>query len=99
MNPMAASDPQVQEIIDKMLKGDPRCPIPISARVEKTNTESGDILKDGHLGYVRGNIYMNETTSAYLVEWDGVTVPKEVDGFEIVSPYIFIADFRIREVK
>jgi hypothetical protein len=88
-----------EELTKKALQGDERCPIPIGARIEKINTEPGDTVQNGHLGYVRASLYVEPVeTALYFVEWDGIEVPKEVDGSE-TFPYIAVGGPRIREVK
>lgn len=92
-------EPEMKALVERMLKGDPRCPIPINARIEKTNTEPGDLTKDGHRGYVRGGVYSEEVDmSLYMIEWDNITIPTEINGGPVAAPYVMIADFRIKQI-
>jgi len=82
----------------RMMQGDSRCPIQIDDRVEKINTEPGDATEDGHLGYCRGNTYIGDGLCAYLVEWDGLVLPAEVNGDPVIVPYVFIGSSRVKKV-
>ena len=84
---------RLRELYDKMLVGDSRCPIAIGARIEKINAEEGDMTYNGHKGYVRGNIYLDDyDMSAYLVEWDKM-LPSAQD-----NPFIFVIEGRIKQI-
>lgn len=76
LNKMARMYRTNQELMDALYKGDERCLIPIGAIVVKANSEEGDYTKDGTLGKVVGNIYVEEENrSGYLVEFSGNEFP------------------------
>lgn len=64
--------PAVEKLYDLMVKGDPRCAIPIAARVMKVQEDSlnSDVNPIGSLGGVIGNIHHEEGGDAYLVKFD-----------------------------
>jgi hypothetical protein len=64
------------EQLEEVFKGDPRCPIPVGARVEKVNTEPGDTYQDGTKGVVRGSKYVDDMPT-YLVSWEEMDEIKE----------------------
>lgn len=64
------------EQLEEVFKGDPRCPIPIGAKVEKVNTEPGDTYQDGTKGIVRGSKYVVDIPT-YLVSWEEMDEVKQ----------------------
>jgi hypothetical protein len=87
------------EAVERLLKGDPRCPIPIGTRIEKMNSEPGDLVEDGHKGIVHGSGWVEKLNDAlYLVRWDGVATPVSPNAPADVEAYVAIAGYRIKRI-
>jgi hypothetical protein len=82
-----------------ILAGDPRCPIPIGARVEKQNSEAGDANADGKLGYVRASAYNDHLLMpCYWVEWDEFVMPDPAEH-EFILPYMATIQPKLKHLK
>lgn len=76
----------LQELVEHMQQGDQDCSIPIGTKIEKTNSEPGDLKTDGVTGIVMGSLSTIEHGEAYLVTFDGDLQPTFILGKKI-KPY------------
>ncbi len=65
---VASLDKETQRLIEDMLKGDPKCAIPVGTTVIKTGEDIGQQVKPGTKGFVIGskNTKIGDT---YLVKF------------------------------
>lgn len=72
-------------MLAQLYRGDPRCSIPLEARVRKKATDPDDTFPIGICGKVVGNGYLEtdgDVLELYLVCWDGVPVGTFETGLE-----------------
>lgn len=75
-----------KELVELLLKGDPRCKHPIGSQVMKMDTESGDLHTPGVQGKVIGSIYSEELEmDSYLVLFGDDPAPTFLAGKKLMS--------------